>query len=103
MLKAFSSFTMRSNVVDLVVAVIKEVAFNQIVNTIVADVITHVIGLFEGTPNFSSIKLGPVCINKFIKAAVSFLIVSIAIFVFYGLAYSKTSRAGERRRNTNDS
>lgn len=45
----------------------------------VADVITPIIGLFGGTPDFSSVKLGPVNIGKFINAAVSFLVVSIVI------------------------
>lgn len=80
MLKEFKDFIMRGNVIDLAVAVIIGAAFNQIVNSMVSDVLTPIIGAIGGNPDFSSLKLGPVQIGKFINAVVNFLIVSAVIF-----------------------
>ncbi len=80
MLKGFKEFVMRGNVVDLAVAVIIGAAFGQIVNSLVADVLTPIIGLFGGAPDFSSIKLGPIAIGRFTNAVVNFFIVAAAIY-----------------------
>jgi large conductance mechanosensitive channel len=80
MLKGFKEFIMRGNVVDLAVAVIIGAAFGQIVNSLVVDVLTPIIGVFGGTPDFSSVKLGPIAIGRFTNAVVSFLIVAAVIY-----------------------
>ncbi len=80
MLKGFKSFIMRGNVVDLAVAVIIGAAFNQIVNSMVGDVLTPLIGAIFGRPDFSGIMIGPVALGKFINAVVNFLIVTAAIY-----------------------
>jgi large conductance mechanosensitive channel len=59
MLKGFRDFIMRGNVVDLAVAVVIGGAFGQVVNSLVADVLTPLIGALGGAPDFSAIKLGP--------------------------------------------
>jgi len=80
LLKGFKSFIMRGNVVDLAVAVIIGAAFNQIVNSMVGDVLTPLIGAIFGRPDFSGIMIGPVALGKFINAVVNFLIVTAAIY-----------------------
>jgi large conductance mechanosensitive channel protein len=60
MLKGFKAFIMRGNVIDLAVAVIIGAAFNQVVNSMVGDVLTPLIGAIFGRPDFSGIVLGPV-------------------------------------------
>jgi len=80
MLKGFKDFIMRGNVVDLAVAVIIGAAFNQIVNSMVGDVLTPLIGAIFGRPDFSGIIIGSVALGKFINAVVNFLIVAAAIY-----------------------
>ncbi|MCA1927855.1 MAG: large conductance mechanosensitive channel protein MscL [Calditerrivibrio sp.] len=80
MLSEFKKFILKGNVIDLAVAVIIGGAFNQIVNSMVADVITPIIGIMGGSPDFSSIKLGPISIGKFINAVLNFIIVAAVIF-----------------------
>jgi len=46
----------------------------------VADVITPLIGLIGGSPDFSAIKIGPINIGKFINAILNFIIVAAVIF-----------------------
>mgnify|MGYP005861747873 CR=1 FL=1 len=71
---------LRGNVVDLAVAVIIGAAFSQIVNSVVKDIVTPVIGLIGGNHDFSGIRLGPVMIGSFINALLNFLIVGSVIF-----------------------
>lgn len=80
MLEDFKKFLLKGNVVDLAIAVIIGSAFNQIVNSMVSDVLTPLIGLLGGSPDFSSLKIGPIWIGKFINAVLNFVIVSAVIF-----------------------
>jgi large conductance mechanosensitive channel len=94
----FRSFIMRGNVVDLAVGIIIGAAFTGIVNSLVKDVFTPVIGLMVGGIDFANIfvtlkgphlatladaaKAGAVTINVglFLNAVIQFLIVGLVIF-----------------------
>ena len=80
MVKEFKEFLLRGNVIDLAVAVIIGAAFSRIVDSLVVDVITPILGMFGGQPDFSSLKLGPVMIGNFINALISFVIMAAVIF-----------------------
>lgn len=80
MFRGFRDFILRGNVVDLAVAVIIGAAFTQVVNSMVSDIITPLIGLLGSTPDFSALKLGPLAIGKFINAVLSFLIVAAVVY-----------------------
>lgn len=80
MWQGFKSFLVRGNVVDLAVAVVIGGAFGQVVNSLVADVLTPLIGVLGGVPDFSALRLGPVALGKFINAVVNFLVVGAAIY-----------------------
>jgi large conductance mechanosensitive channel len=80
MIDGFKNFLLRGNVVDLAVGVIIGAAFGAIVDSLVKDVITPIIGLIGGTPDFSSIKLGAINIGNFINALVAFLIKAAALY-----------------------
>ncbi len=82
MLKGFKEFIMRGNVLDLAVAVIIGGAFNKIVNSLVVDVLTPLIGAIFGSPDFSAIKLGPVSIGNFVNAVINFIVIAAAIYFF---------------------
>lgn len=82
MLKGFKEFIMRGNVIDLAVAVIMGAAFNQVVNSLVADVLTPLIGALFGARDYSALRLGPVVIGNFINAVANFLIVSSVLYFF---------------------
>ncbi len=94
----FRAFIMRGNVVDLAVGIIIGVAFTAVVNSLVKDIITPVIGLAVGGIDFTNLfvtlkgpsaatladaqKAGAVTLNigVFLNAVIQFLIVSFAIF-----------------------
>lgn len=76
----FKEFIMRGNVVDLSVAVIIGAAFGGIVDSMTKDIITPIIGMVGGQPDFSSFKLGSIGIGNFINALISFLIKALVIY-----------------------
>lgn len=94
----FRAFIMRGNVVDLAVGIIIGVAFTGVVNSLVKDILTPVIGLLVGGIDFSNIfvtlkgphaatladaqKAGAVTLNVgvFVNTVIQFLIVSFAVF-----------------------
>ena len=97
-LDEFRAFIMRGNVVDLAVGIIIGVAFTAVVNSLVKDILTPVIGLLVGGIDFTNIfvtlkgpsaptladaqKAGAVTLNfgVFLNAVIQFLIVSFAVF-----------------------
>lgn len=99
MLKEFRAFIMRGNVLDLAVAVIIGAAFGAIVNSLVKDLLTPIIGLLLGKVDFTNLffvlsggsyatladaqTAGAVTLNYglFLNAVINFLIVALAIFL----------------------
>ena len=89
---------MRGNVIDLAVGIIIGVAFTGVVNSLVKDIFTPILGLIVGGIDFTNIfftlkglsaptladaqKAGAVTLNigLFLNALIQFLIVSFAIF-----------------------
>jgi large conductance mechanosensitive channel len=80
MLEGFKNFILRGNIVDLAVAVIIGAAFGAVVDSLVKDVITPIIGSIGGQPDFSSIKLGAINIGNFLNAVFSFLVKAAAVY-----------------------
>lgn len=84
MLKGFKEFIFKGNVIDLAVAVVVGGAFTGIINALVKDLITPLIGAFGGTPNFSgiffTINNSKFMVGDFLNALISFLIVAAVIY-----------------------
>jgi len=89
MLKGFRTFLMRGNVVDLAVGVIIGAAFGAIVDSMVKDLITPIIGLVGGTPDFSAWKAGPVAIGNFINAVIAFLLKAAGLYFLIVLPFNQ--------------
>ncbi|HYZ86409.1 MAG TPA: large conductance mechanosensitive channel protein MscL [Bryobacteraceae bacterium] len=88
MLAGFKSFIMRGNVIDLAVGVIIGAAFGGIVDSLTKDVITPVLGMLGGQPDFSAWKVGAIGIGNFINAVLSFLIKAAALYFFIVVPFS---------------
>ena len=105
MIKEFREFIMRGNVLDLAVGIIIGAAFTAIVGSLVADLITPIIGLITGGVNFTDLFIvlkdgataagpyatleaaktaGAVTLNigVFLNAVINFLIVAFLLFMF---------------------
>lgn len=98
MFKGFREFLFRGNVVDLAVAVIIAAAFTDIVNALVADLITPLIAAVGGQPDFSALTFtinnSQFMIGHFINTLLAFLIVAV---VLYFLVVAPMNRIAIRR------
>ncbi|MCF6471456.1 large conductance mechanosensitive channel protein MscL [Nonomuraea sp. MG754425] len=83
-MNGFKKFLTQGNVIDLAVAVVIGAAFNAIVQSFVADLLTPLISAFGGLPDFSSLKLtvgqSNFMYGNFINAVISFLMVAGVIY-----------------------
>ncbi|HEY2798148.1 MAG TPA: large conductance mechanosensitive channel protein MscL [Thermoanaerobaculia bacterium] len=89
MLKGFRDFIARGNIVDLATAVIIGVAFGAIVDSLVKDIITPILGMIGGQPDFSNLKIGSIGIGNFINAVISFLIKAAAVYFMIVVPFAK--------------
>jgi large conductance mechanosensitive channel len=84
-MKEFRAFILRGNVVDLAVGVVIGVAFQAVVNSLVKDILTPLLGVF-GTPDFRELVVSAgtatLSVGLFLNALISFLTVAAAIFFF---------------------
>ncbi len=83
-MRGFRQFLFRGNLIDLAVAVVIGVAFNAVVQALIADIITPLIAAIVGKPNFASLSF---TINKshflygsFFNAVLSFVIIAAVIY-----------------------
>ncbi|MDO4294328.1 MAG: large conductance mechanosensitive channel protein MscL [Eubacteriales bacterium] len=84
LLQEFKTFALRGNVMDLAVGVIIGAAFQAIINSLVNDVISPLIGLFANTDlSYLAITVGDVEIRygAFLTAVINFLIMAVIIFL----------------------
>ena len=85
-LEEFKGFALRGNVLDLAVGVIIGAAFQAIVNSLVGDIVSPLIGLIAGN-DFSDLQVlvgqGQVAVKygAFITAVINFIIMAFVIFV----------------------
>ena len=103
MLKGFRDFLLRGNVVDLAVAVVIGSAFGAIVNALVKDLITPLIGAIGGQPDFSNIVFtinkSDFLVGDFLNALISFLIIASVIYFLVVLPMNsivKKLKSGEK-------
>ena len=79
LLQEFKEFALRGNVMDLAVGVIIGAAFQAIINSLVNDVISPLIGLFANTDlTYLSVMVGDVEIRygAFLTAVINFIIMA---------------------------
>ncbi len=95
MFKGFRDFVLRGSVLDLAVGVIIGGAFGTIVNSLVKDVLTPLIGAIGGAPDFAGIKAGPVLLGSFLNSIVSFLFIAGALYFFIILPINKLTKKAE--------
>ena len=81
----FRKFILRGNVVDLAVGIVIGAGFAAVVTAFVEDLITPLIGVFGGVPDFSALSFevngSTFKLGHFVNALLSFLL--IAAIVYY--------------------
>ena len=84
-IKEFKEFISNGNVMSMAVGIIIGGAFTAIVNSLVADIITPLLGIILGGINFSGISItvgsAQLMVGNFIQAIIMFLLTALVIFV----------------------
>src|SRR5919205_3871433 len=92
-LGGFKKFILRGNVVDLAVGIVIGAAFTGVVQALVKDIITPLIGLFGGNPDFSGwvVTVGParLLIGDFLNALIAFVLIALIVYFFVVLPVNK--------------
>jgi large conductance mechanosensitive channel len=86
LLNDFKKFLFRGNVVDLAVAVVVGTAFTAVIKALVADLLTPIIALIAGQPNFAGLSFtingSHFLYGDFINNLFTFVTVAAAVFFF---------------------
>lgn len=86
MIRGFKDFIARGNVIDLAVAVVLGAAFGALVSSLVADMLTPLIAMIFGEPDFGDLSFtlngAEFSYGNFLNATFAFLTVAAAIYFF---------------------
>src|SRR5690625_2917899 len=89
MWKDFKEFAFQGNVMDLAVAVVIGAAFGAIVNSLVENIITPIVGVLLNGIDFTGLSYtvgnAEITYGVFIQSIFDFLIISFSIFLFIRL------------------
>lgn len=101
LLTEFKAFIAKGSVIDLAVGVIIGAAFKGIVDSLVGDIISPLIGLFANT-NFTELvwQIGGVSIRygAFITAIINFLLMALVLFLIIKAISGARSIGGKRKK-----
>jgi large conductance mechanosensitive channel len=85
-LGGFKKFILRGNVVDLAVGIVIGAAFTTVVQSLVKDVITPLISLFGGAPDFANYVLvvgkARFALGDLLNAVIAFLLLALIVYIF---------------------
>ena len=91
-LKEFKQFLMRGNLVELAVAFVIGVVFAALLKAFIADLITPIIALIFGQPNFENLSFtinsSHFLYGDFLNALITFVITALVIFLFVVKPYN---------------
>lgn len=80
MIQELKAFLLRGDVLAMAVGVVIALAFSAVIDSLVADIISPILGMIIGETDFSYLKIGSIQIGSFINAVVKFLIIGTALF-----------------------
>ncbi len=90
-MSGFKKFLLRGNVLDLAVGIVIGAAFTAVVNALVKDIITPIIGIFGGLPDFSSwsftVNGSKFMIGDFINNVIAFVIMALIVYFLIVLPF----------------
>ena len=103
-LNEFKNFAVKGNALDLAIAVVVGNAFSAVVNSLVGDVVTPLLGLLTNNVDFKTLSLAlrPDVVIKYgslLQALFNFLVITISIFIVFkaiSAARKRLFREGEK-------
>ncbi|MDE2071460.1 MAG: large conductance mechanosensitive channel protein MscL [Patescibacteria group bacterium] len=98
----FKSFALKGNVMDLAIAVVVGNAFSGVVNSLVGDIITPVIGLLTNNVDLKTLawQQGPLIIKygSFLQALFNFVVIALSIFLILRVLSALRERVWRRKQ-----
>ena len=105
-MKGFRQFLFRGNLIDLAVAVVIGLAFNAVIQALIADIITPLIAAIGGKPNFATLSF---TINKshflygsFINAVLAFVIIAAVIYYLVIAPSTRITAIATRKKDATE-
>lgn len=96
----FKAFIAKGNVMTMAVGIIIGAAFTAIINSLVADIITPLIGIVIGGLNFTGIAItvgsASLMVGNFIQAVINFLLTAFCLFLVVKFV-NKLSEIGKKK------
>jgi len=93
----FKSFAVKGNVIDLAIAVVVGNAFSAVVNSLVSDIVTPVIGVLTNSVDLKTLTVEPhagviIKYGNFLQTSINFLIITLSIFIVFRIASAARKR-----------
>jgi large conductance mechanosensitive channel len=102
----FRKFLMRGNLIDLAVAVVIGVAFNAVVQALIADLITPLLGAAGTKVNFAKLSFtlhgSTFMYGSFINALISFVVIAAAVYFLVVAPATRATAFAERNKEATD-
>jgi len=102
----FRKFLFRGNLIDLAVAVVIGIAFNAVVQALIADIITPLIAAIGGKPNFASLSFtvhhSRFFYGSFVNAVLSFVIIAAVVYYLIVSPSVRITAISERRKEATE-
>ena len=100
----FKNFAVKGNALDLAIAVVVGNAFSGVVNSLVSDIITPLLGAVTNTVDFKTLAYAPmpavvIHYGSFFQALFNFFVITLSIFVVFKLvsvARKRLFKEGEK-------
>ena len=111
----FKAFIAKGNIIDMAVGVVIGGAFGKIISSLVADVITPLIGILTGNVSLTDLKwvISPAELNEageivknelaltygnFIQAIIDFILIALSIFIVLRIIIKSKKKLEEKRK-----
>jgi large conductance mechanosensitive channel len=105
-MQGFKQFILRGNVIDLGVGIVIGQAFNNVVQSFVANFLNPLLAILTGHADFShqSIQIGVLNLKygDFLNALVSFFIIACTVYFFVVMPTNRLITAVNSRKKTED-
>ena len=105
-MEGFKKFLLRGNLIDLAVAVVIGVAFNAVIQALIADLITPIISTIGGKPNFSSLTFtinhSDFHYGAFINALISFVIIAAVVYFLVVVPAARALEIADRKKEASE-
>ena len=95
MLDGFKKFILRGNALDLAIGGVIGASFGSVVNSLVTDILTPLIGAISKTRDFSELSVtingSVIMYGNFINSLVSLILVAVSVYFFVVIPMNKIS------------